>query len=214
MWPKIEVIYAPKRKGLSFSDVELRHLLIATAVLILAFTLSLWSFGQGARIDFAFAAAVLAVGTGFILHEMAHKFVAQRFKCWAEFRYNPFGLLITIASSMMGFLMAAPGAVFISGDVTRRENGMISAAGPLTNLAIGGLTLPFAIFIQLDFTGLILFVAYINLFLGIFNMLPVPPLDGSKILQWNILIYIGIFAGLIVLMIPTALLLFVGYIPF
>jgi len=207
MWPRVEIIYAPKRKGISFSDVEIKHLLISVLALILAFSMMLWSFGEGYRLEFAFAAAVIAVGTGFLLHEMAHKFVAQRFKCWAEYRYSPFGLLLTVVSALAGFLIAAPGAVFISGNVTRRENGLISIAGPGTNLAIGAMILPIALFVIPEFGGLLLFVAYINLFLGIFNMLPVPPLDGSKIYPWNLLVYIATFAALIALIIPVYLIM-------
>jgi Zn-dependent protease len=33
-------------------------------------------------------------------------------------------------------------------------------------------------------------LAYINVFLGLFNMIPVLPFDGSKIVRWNIPIYI------------------------
>jgi len=214
MWPKIEVIYAPKRKGMSFSDIELRQLLISVLALIFAFTMALWSFGYGFFLEFAFAAAVLAVGTGFILHEMAHKFVAQRYNCWAEYRYSPFGLILTVISSMAGFLIAAPGAVFISGSVTRRENGIISAVGPLTNLVIGAAIFPIAIFALPDFMRLLFFVAYINLFLGAFNMIPVPPLDGSKIYPWNLPVYVGMFAALVALIIPAFFMWSYGYLPF
>jgi len=213
MRPRIEIIYVPRRKGISFSDTEIRQFLISAAVLVFAFTLMLWSFGHGFPILLALTASLLAVGTGFILHEMAHKFTAQRFMCWAEYRYAPLGLLLTVISALAGFLIAAPGAVYIAGNLSKRENAIISLAGPGTNLVIGALTLPVAILIPPGVRELLLFVAYINLFLGIFNMLPVPPLDGSKIYPWNRAVYIGVFAALIALIIPVYLLL-TGWLQF
>ncbi|MFH1240586.1 MAG: site-2 protease family protein [Candidatus Diapherotrites archaeon] len=35
--------------------------------------------------------------------------------------------------------------------------------------------------------------AYINMFLGLFNMIPFPPLDGSKIFRWNPIIWAAVF---------------------
>jgi Zn-dependent protease len=61
----------------------------------------------------------------------------------------------------------------------------VAIAGPLSNLAVAlvfGLILRFAPFVSLNFSGLISIVIYINLLLMIFNLLPIPPLDGSKIL--------------------------------
>src|SRR5437016_12832702 len=84
-----------------------------------------------------FPSALLAVGTGVGLHEIMHKVVAQRYGLWAEFRYNPRGLLFAfVLAAAIGFLYGAPGATWISGNVTREQNGRISAGGPLTNLAI------------------------------------------------------------------------------
>ena len=55
------------------------------------------------------------------------------------------GLSVLIAA-MTGFLFAAPGAVFIQGRVTPRENGLISLVGPGTNFLVSLLCLPFFTF--------------------------------------------------------------------
>ena len=47
---------------------------------------------------------------------------------------------------------------------------------------IFGLILRFAPFFSLTFAGLIGVVIYINLLLMVFNLLPIPPLDGSKVI--------------------------------
>ncbi len=57
--------------------------------------------------------SALAVGTGFLLQELAHKFIAQRYGYWAEYRADRNGLLFIIIMSFAGFLLAAPGAVMI-----------------------------------------------------------------------------------------------------
>lgn len=209
MWPRIEVIRIDKGSRLRFSRTELQHLLISVGVLVAAFTI--WLLRTAMPLEFSLLAALLAVGTGFVLHEMAHKFMAQRFRCWAEYRYFPFGLLLTLISSVAGFLVAAPGAVHVAGVASRRENGLISLLGPVTNLGTGAILLPLGVLTGGLVSSLLLFAAYINLFLGVFNILPVPPLDGSKIYRWNLPLYILTFAALVGLLALTYLIM-TGYI--
>ena len=40
---------------------------------------------------------------------------------------------------------------------------------------------------------------FVNLWLAIFNMLPIPPLDGSKVLSWNKVIWASFFALLVLI---------------
>ena len=77
-----------------------------------------------------------AVMTGFLLHELAHKWMAQKYGCWAEYRGNRNGLLLALLMGAFGFLIAAPGAVMVAGHVTPRQHGHIAAVGPLTNIAL------------------------------------------------------------------------------
>jgi Zn-dependent protease len=73
-----------------------------------------------------------------VLHELAHKFTAMRFGYWAEFRKDNQMLLIAVVlAALAGVVFAAPGATVVYGDrIGRRENGLISAAGPATSLAL------------------------------------------------------------------------------
>ena len=128
--------------------------------------------------------------TGFIVHELAHKFTAMHYGAFAEFVMWPAGLIAAIVLSFVTngmFVFAAPGAVYISGThITRRQNGIISIAGPLSNLILALVFILLVAIIPVAAIKSIFFgAAYINIFLGLFNMLPIPPLDGYKVLSWN-----------------------------
>ena len=97
-----------------------------------------------------FAVMLVAVGTGFILHELAHKYVAIHYGAHAEFRAWREGLLLAIGLALFtngAFVFAAPGAVYVSGrGITVKQNGIISIAGPVINIAIAAI---FAILISI-----------------------------------------------------------------
>jgi Zn-dependent protease len=144
-----------------------------------------------------FAVSLLTVGVGFVVHEMAHKFTAMHFGYWAEFRKDNQMLLIAVVlAAFAGVVFAAPGATVIYGDrIDRRQNGLISAAGPATSLA---LALVFLVLYLLPLGPLVQYIGLsgfqINAMLAAFNMLPVSVLDGRKVLAWNV----AVFAVLIV----------------
>lgn len=208
------VIDIPKGYGrITFSRTEIRNILIAVAALTIAFTITFLGGLAGlSRTDLAttlyyLGISFIAVLSGFVLHELAHKFVAQRSGAWAEFRAQPFGLLMGIFFSFLGFIFALPGAVYIQGMISRKQNGLISLAGPATNLALG------AVFIALYLvTGDLLLVnafyiiGSVNFLLATFNLLPIPPLDGSKVLRWSMPAYIVTFGASLVM----AALIFTG----
>ncbi|MDO8871644.1 MAG: peptidase M50 [Methanoregula sp.] len=151
----------------------------------------------------SFGIALLTVGIGFILHEMAHKFTAIKFGYWAEFRKdNTMLLFAVLLAALVGFVFAAPGATVIysnsaSGQgLTRKENGIISASGPVVNLL---LCIPFAALVLIGVplmgaSGILLtqigiFGIQINAMIAAFNMIPISILDGRKVMAWNIPIF-------------------------
>lgn len=196
-------IHIPSGYGkIRFGKVEMRNIALAVGALTLAFTLSMFlrsSISGLSTTEFFFYAlgtSFVAVLTGFMLHELAHKVVAQRNGAWAEFRAYPMGLAIAIVTALFGFLLAAPGAVYIQGMISRKQNGLISIAGPLTNLGLG---IPFlALGLWLE-TGLLAIALYwigsVNILLAVFNLLPIAPLDGSKVLKWSVPIYAVTFGA-------------------
>ncbi|MEM3086102.1 MAG: metalloprotease [Halobacteria archaeon] len=186
----------PRR--LRFSRTEARHLSLALGALVAAFVIlytvpPLYGAAPPHPNPLGLVLLVTAIiGPAFVLHEMAHKVVAQRKGCWAEFRAFPRGLLLMLATALIGFLFAAPGAVMIAGtEIRRRDYGLIGAAGPLTNVLMAGVALPVLL---TSFREVASLAVYINLFLAGFNMLPFAPFDGEKVLKGG---GKGMFAGVV-----------------
>src|SRR5438046_3133594 len=102
-----------------FSPGEFGSIIIAW--IVLSFGITYASFvgllnGTGGNLDFVIAGFV-ATATGFIIHEMGHKFVAIRRGYVAHFRLWTWGLMLTLFTAVAtggSFLFGAPGAVYIA----------------------------------------------------------------------------------------------------
>jgi Zn-dependent protease len=202
--PAYNPFYVPQpkphagRPRITFSLQEVLHIAGAIAILTVCLALVLKDgLGNPYRFDNLPSPALLldslmAIGSGFVLHELAHKIVAQRYGHWAEFRAQFTGLIISLLLAMgIGVLAAAPGAVVIQGQVTRRENGIISLVGPGTNLLIGAIAFPFALAVNPDapLPRMMALVATANGGLCLLNLLPFGQLDGRKVLRWSKVAY-------------------------
>ena len=149
-----------------------------------------------------FALISMPLVVGFVAHELAHKYAATRYGYLSIYRMWPAGLGLALLAGLASggrILFAAPGAVVILMDYfTPREGGTIGLSGPLTNLGLA------CIFGSMCFfegvVGLIGFYgAFINLWFAFFNLLPVPPLDGSKVFQWSPKIWATVEIPLLIL---------------
>lgn len=174
---------------LRFSSVERIDLLKAWALTSLAFAIFFLRAGyvEGATLAgffVVFLVAGVTGGIGFLLHELGHKIAAHRYGVHGEFRSNDTMLLVSLVLAAVGFLFAAPGAVWMSGMVSRKESGVIAAAGPVVNMALALCFLPLALT-----TGALGMIGQIglllNALLGAFNLIPIPGFDGAKVLQWS-----------------------------
>lgn len=183
-----------------FSSIEKDHLLRAWLAISLAFAIAMVGFHFNLDFVMTLIISSVTVGAGFLLHELAHKFVAQHFGCFAEFRANMHMLLLAILISFTGFIFAAPGAVLISGHINNRKNGIISAAGPATNIVLALFFLNFSLF-SIPFLATIgSYGTTINAWLALFNMIPFGGLDGAKVLHWDKRVYALILVAALIIL--------------
>ena len=166
-----------------FSRQELKHLVIGT-FLVMMVALSL----TGVFIPDNWVTLSLAFifASSFLLHELAHKFTAQKYGLWSEFKLIPFGSVLTIASIFLPLKIIAPGTVMIIGRATLSTIGRTAFAGPLTNIILGYGLLLSSLLTSGSIISMILgWGAYVNAILAIFNLIPFGVLDGQKIISWN-----------------------------
>ena len=139
----------------------------------------------------------------FPIHEFSHALAAYRLgdgtaKLFGRLtldpraHFDPMGgmlLVITMLISGFGFGWAKPTPVnpmHLRGG--RRGEAIVAIAGPLSNLALAvaaALPLRYIIATGMDVPFLpdtLQIFIYINLLLMVFNLIPIPPLDGSKVL--------------------------------
>ncbi|MGZ6299384.1 MAG: M50 family metallopeptidase [Candidatus Limnocylindria bacterium] len=149
--------------------------------LILAYTMAAWSLPRiyptwnealywiiGAAISVLFFGSVLA-------HELSHAVAAQHF-----------GLKVRDIT-----LFIFGGAASLEGDPQRpRDEALIAAAGPAMSLGLGAvLAVVSLVFDQPQLVAVAATLAFLNLTLGIFNLVPGFPMDGGRILHailWKI----------------------------
>jgi len=154
---------------------------IAIAVLTFIFSFDGLFFNSNLLLT-SFIAVVIA----YLFHELAHKYVAIKFGYYARFRLYVPSTLFSLILVFMGVKLAAPGWVEISSykfkdwlyrriKFSAEEIGKIALAGPLTNIILA------YIFLLLGLN----FLKSVNAWIAFFNLLPIPPLDGSKVLHWK-----------------------------
>lgn len=190
----------------SISFTEIKHLL--TALLMITLTLMIAGRENANEIGIPefIITYLVAVGSGFLLHELAHKFVAQYYGYLSEFRGDFKMMFFAMLIALTGFVLLAPGAVLIMGRPSKKKNGIISTAGPFINLLLAFLF----IILTLTFTGfwgqVFLISFMVNVWLGLFNMIPVWVLDGKKILQWNNKVYFTMLTIFVIFLLSPAFL--------
>lgn len=186
-----------------FTREEIRDLLIAVLAITLVFS---FKPIPNPGIDPRFPYFAIIVIIAFVFHELAHKFVAQKFGCAAFFKLWPYGIIFGLLLMLLGPKFVAPGAVMIYPftfgrwgyrviRLTTYENGLIALAGPAVNLFFA---LIFSLFQGWFFNLLV----YINAWLAFINLLPIPPLDGSKVIAWKIWIWVFMIAISFILVFP------------
>lgn len=149
---------------------------------------------------FIFSIIVLIISA--IMHEMAHGYAADFLgdptpRNQGRLSLNPLRHLDPIGSFLLPFFTYNIGGVIFGWARPvefnpynlrnpKRDEMIIAAAGPITNLLIAivfGIIVRYSgnIGISIEMMNLVALVVVINLSLMVFNLIPIPPLDGSKI---------------------------------
>ncbi len=188
---------------------EVLDLLISWVVLSFSFAIFMSSGLE--RLPLSIAYSSVGVGSAFILHELAHRQVAKAYDLEARYRAWYLGLLVTLAIALINaavklpILFAAPGAVVIYGywgHVNPIAELRVAESGPLTNIAVGITTWVILLTIPPTpiLTDMLYYVMRINSWIAFFNLLPLPPLDGFKILKRSPIEWVLMFIVSLVVM--------------
>ncbi|MBP7793321.1 MAG: site-2 protease family protein [Candidatus Goldbacteria bacterium] len=145
-----------------------------------------------------------------VVHEVSHGYVSYLLgdptaKVHGRLTLNPISHLDPVMSVILPAFLIFSGSPFVIGGAKpvpidpryyknpKRDLIFVSIAGPGSNFILAALSiLLLAVSIRLPFIniqnmqGLFLFIKYmiiINVVLGVFNLVPIPPLDGSKIIM-------------------------------
>jgi Zn-dependent protease len=144
---------------------------------------------------------------GFPVHEFSHALAAYRLgdgtaKLFGRLTLNPlvhldpYGSLLLVASAVLGgFIIGWAKPTPVNPSMLRggrRAEAWVAAAGPVSNLVmavLAAVALRLIVALDLASSDAALFVAsvifmfiFINVALFIFNLIPIPPLDGSKVM--------------------------------
>ncbi|MCD5383978.1 site-2 protease family protein [candidate division WOR-3 bacterium] len=135
-----------------------------------------------------------------IVHEVSHGYAALRYgdptaKHAGRLSFNPLRHIDPFGTIILPLILILTGSPFLIGWAkpvpinpyylrNPREDMMkIGAAGPLSNFALAILFSLIYRTVGIEpFAYFILYAVFINLLLAVFNLIPVPPLDGSRIL--------------------------------
>ncbi len=151
-------------------------------------------------IDIIFQIAILVLSV--VIHEVSHGTMAYYLgdmtaKRAGRLTLNPFPHIDPLGSVILPALMVISSSPILFGwakpvpynPYNLRKGGkwaeaLVAFAGPLSNFALAlifGLSIRFGL-MPTEALGIAFMAVYINVLLGVFNLIPIPPLDGSKIL--------------------------------
>ena len=125
--------------------------------------------------------SIMIAGPAIVLHELAHKFVAMGFGAEATLHAPYFMYVVVVILKLIGF----PLLFFVGGYVAHTPlaafpSAMVAIAGPFVNFLIWGV-ITWGMkkhWFPHKYHKILFPMARLNLFLGAFNLLPIPGFDG------------------------------------
>jgi len=189
-----------------FSSTELKHLLIACILVTLvgismlgspygiAYALSRFAWYMSSPFWWVPVGMILIFLLAFIGHELAHKFVAQHYGMWSEFRMTTMGYYLSAVAILFSVPIFGTGTVYTSGTSNTEHNAKTNLAGPLSNFLMAIVLVIITIFTYgLASQPMLYLIQYgiiINSILGLFNMIPIQPFDGATVKDWKMSVWI------------------------
>jgi Zn-dependent protease len=151
--------------------------------------------------DYSIIAMVVALVISVIIHEMAHGYMANYLgdptaRLQGRLSANPLVHIDPMMSVILPLILIMSGSPFVFGaakpvpynpyNLRNQKWGeaLVAVAGPVSNIVIAiifAVLYRYAAFTP-TFTNLAFQIIGLNIFLALFNLVPLPPLDGSKIL--------------------------------
>ena len=150
--------------------------------------------------------SLIAVFTAIVLHEVAHGYVAYRLgdptaKAHGRLTLNPLAHIDPIGTILVPVFLVIVHSPFLIGWAKpvpvnphalrnpRRDALLVALAGPASNIATAIVSaFLLKLFLAMGMPSIVLQMivgfVYINVALGIFNLIPLPPLDGWRIVEY------------------------------
>ena len=146
---------------------------------------------------------LIIIGLAVSIHEASHAYVANRLgdptaRLMGRMTLSPFAHIDPIGTVVIPFILL----ILSQGRLTfgwakptpinplnfrhpRRDSAIVALAGPVSNFLLAVIfAFLFRIFHHNPLVNiLLLYVVQLNLMLGLFNLIPFPPLDGSKVVM-------------------------------
>jgi len=158
---------------------------------------------------------IITAATAIVPHEIAHRQSARNYGCGSRFILSFKGFIATLLINLLSGITGFGFLIFVSGYtgifcrfglMSKDVEGKTAFAGPATNLVIAIISL--LLFYTLPITNI--YIAYLlielfefNSYVAFFNLIPIPPLDGQKVMKWNVGIWgVALIFALILTFMP------------
>lgn len=158
---------------------------------------------------------IITATSAIVPHEIAHRQSARNYGCGSRFILSFKGFLITFLINLISGITGFGFLIFVSGYtgifcrfglMSKDVEGKTAFAGPATNLAIAIISLLVLLTVPIPSALLFNLLAEMfvfNSYVAFFNLIPIPPLDGQKVMKWNIGVWgVTLLVALILTFIP------------